>query len=628
MQCSEIREILSAYIDEVLDDLEKKEVENHIRTCSQCLQELTDLQKTVQLLQSLGEVTPPEGFRDAWREKLAKEPKPVGGVISRAKLKLGQILSGHKRQLVAAVIIVGLGIGAGVYSLQERMVPQNQSNIALDTRSTDKPNAYSSKADDSNNPAGAPDTGVSSGAGEPADNISDTAKMKLYQDTVSPESIKQSENTATPESSTAAKTTINGRENKKSGPAAAGGAQPKSGENAGSAADTRSQEPIAANPVNPETMNSGPAGVERVNSGSAGVETVNPGIGASVTPSDEIRSMVRQEAYEGNHVESNSGQAPAGEQPRANLAVVPSDTQAAGTSSEPAATLQARTVERKPNTSLQKDVQKNNDSADALKQSSGSQSGNQSAKEPPAGNQEPSAGDQEAPKFGPETAQVDTSSAGTKIVRDGLITLEVKNYQNFSARLPALVQQYGGYIETSAENAGDAKNGSFVIRVPYGNFSELVARIESLGNVQGKQLSGRDVTDELIDAQARLRNLQKQEQSLLALMDKAGGVNDLLSVENELARVRGEIEALQGKLKNIDNAVIYSTLRLEVKEVVKPRVEPAKGTFAKAAENFKDSLVKMVNLISSLVSMAGWILPWALVLSAVGAAAYFYLKRK
>ena len=119
MQCSEIRELLSEYIDDVLDEKEKSAIEEHIRTCSTCFQEMTDLQETVNLLHSLGEVTPPGEFRKQLRVKLEKLPPPVikssGTWLNRA----ARWFSGSKKYAAAAVIIISLGVSIGVYKLSQ-----------------------------------------------------------------------------------------------------------------------------------------------------------------------------------------------------------------------------------------------------------------------------------------------------------------------------------------------------------------------------------------------------------------------------------------------------------------------------------------------------------------------------
>lgn len=120
MHCDDIHEMLSAYIDEVLDEQDVLEVEKHVRTCDSCRQELAALRETVKILNSLGEVTPPEEFRSQLILRLRTEGHEAGEeiILSDGKLSgLRQWLSGINKHLVAAVLMIGLGIGTGLYQL-------------------------------------------------------------------------------------------------------------------------------------------------------------------------------------------------------------------------------------------------------------------------------------------------------------------------------------------------------------------------------------------------------------------------------------------------------------------------------------------------------------------------------
>lgn len=121
MQCKEIQEMLSAYIDRALEEQEMLAVENHINACSICYQELAALQETVKLLQALGEVAPPEEFRGQLLVKLRALPTETSvgeNATGTPKLNLmRRWFGGINKYLVAAVIMIGLGMGTGIHKL-------------------------------------------------------------------------------------------------------------------------------------------------------------------------------------------------------------------------------------------------------------------------------------------------------------------------------------------------------------------------------------------------------------------------------------------------------------------------------------------------------------------------------
>ena len=85
------------------------------------------------------------------------------------------------------------------------------------------------------------------------------------------------------------------------------------------------------------------------------------------------------------------------------------------------------------------------------------------------------------------------------------------------------------------------------MRVPPGRFVELLVTAQRLGEVRRVISDSQDVSEEYYDVEARIRNKQQEETRLLAhLQDSTGKLDEILAVERELARVRGEVEQVQG----------------------------------------------------------------------------------
>ena len=99
-----------------------------------------------------------------------------------------------------------------------------------------------------------------------------------------------------------------------------------------------------------------------------------------------------------------------------------------------------------------------------------------------------------------------------------------------------------------------------VVRVPAARFQEAVARIEKVGEIVQRNVEAQDVTEEFLDAEIRLRNARALRDRLAQLMAKANNVQDSLMIERELARVAGEIERLEGRLKFLRDRAAFSTL--------------------------------------------------------------------
>lgn len=449
MQCSEIREMLSSYIDHVLDPTDRAKVEEHIGSCGSCRQELADLKETVRLVSSLGEVLPPEGFREQLMNKLKQEPAPAKlELIDKQTLnRFGRFagwFSGTRKYAAAAVIIIGLGVSMGIYQLNHPGL--HSYGIA------DQAPGQREIATESNSPQAASEEALRDGQ----------------------------------------KNMMVGRADLKY----------KAAEEKDIAGKGVSNNAVTDNAVTNNV--------------------------------DQYSSLSAPDAAMKTEAETESA-------PRRGV----------------------------------------------MEQ--------QSQKQP-----------------------------AKKIIKEASLNMEVGNYKNFGSKLTVLTEQYGGYIENSAENLETAVTANFVIRVPNSQFTALVGALEKLGKVNGKNITGRDVTSEFVDTESRLRNLQTQETRLLNLMEKTSSLSDIVTLENELARIRGEIENLQGRLKALDDTVVYSTIRLEVTETVKVKVNPPQGVFGKTLENFKESWVTLINFLGNILKLTGWLLPWFLVIGGTGGLLLYY----
>ncbi len=104
------------------------------------------------------------------------------------------------------------------------------------------------------------------------------------------------------------------------------------------------------------------------------------------------------------------------------------------------------------------------------------------------------------------------------------------------------------------------------LRVPEPRLDETMDRLADLGKVVGRSLRSRDVTEEVIDLEARLRNLQALRDRLRSYLGQALNLEEILKVERELARVQTEIESIEGRLKLLKSQVAMSELEVRVRK--------------------------------------------------------------
>lgn len=208
-------------------------------------------------------------------------------------------------------------------------------------------------------------------------------------------------------------------------------------------------------------------------------------------------------------------------------------------------------------------------------------------------------------------------SVPRKIIYTATLDMTVEDLTGSGKKLLSLVQKHHGYV-ASAEVGGDPgapRRGVWKLRVPVGEFDPFRSDLEALGAVQSNHLDSQDVTEEYYDVAGHIKNKRVEEQRLLDhLRHSTGTLTDILSVERELSRVRGEIEQLQGRLRLLANQTELTTITVTLREV--QGFVPAKGTsfLAEANTTLQGSLDAMRELAKGLALALIALAPWGLAL--------------
>jgi hypothetical protein len=156
-----------------------------------------------------------------------------------------------------------------------------------------------------------------------------------------------------------------------------------------------------------------------------------------------------------------------------------------------------------------------------------------------------------------------------KLIRNASVEIEVKAFDDAARKVTDLANAAGGYVATqnSSRLPNGKMTGTLVVKVPPAALDGFLTQLRGLGEVRNQTLGSEDVTKAYFDTDARLRNARRMEDGLLALLKNTKGrVSDLLQVERELGRVRGEIEEMQGQLKLWDALVSYATVTVRLSE--------------------------------------------------------------
>lgn len=223
-------------------------------------------------------------------------------------------------------------------------------------------------------------------------------------------------------------------------------------------------------------------------------------------------------------------------------------------------------------------------------------------------------------------AKAASPAVSRKIIYDAQIDLIVESVDPVAKKVARFVQDAGGYVaeQNVTGSPGSTRSMRWKIRVPVEQFDSLVDAVLSLGELERNNRTSQDVTEQYYDIEARIKNKRVEEQTLnKILQERSGKLEDVLKIEIELSRVRGEIEQLEGKIRVLENLSSLATLTLNVREREKYAPPPpvAADFPTQVSRTWNASLLSLINLGKAIalwaVSWAIWI-PFLLVLGLLG----------
>lgn len=217
-----------------------------------------------------------------------------------------------------------------------------------------------------------------------------------------------------------------------------------------------------------------------------------------------------------------------------------------------------------------------------------------------------------------------------KITKEISLTITVPSVEAAVSVIEELIKGTEGYIQSSGiwqEN--QSMRGRLTLRLPVEKCDEILQDLEKMGRVEKKNITSKDVTEEYYDAAARKTTLESQEKRLLELINQANTVSEMLQIENELARVRGQVESLQARLNVLDSLTDLAKVNIEIQA---PRSIAVGGTLKEPLGlRIKAGFLKgwngVVNIAESFIVLLAVLIPFAPVYLITGYIIYRVWKK-
>lgn len=223
-----------------------------------------------------------------------------------------------------------------------------------------------------------------------------------------------------------------------------------------------------------------------------------------------------------------------------------------------------------------------------------------------------------------------------KLIRRAELYIQTEQFDQSEAALKELVSSCGGYFENSSEYGGgrrDAnanRSGEYTVRVPAEKYDHFLSQTGELGYVTSKTESSEDVGERYYDTESRLKTQRTKRERLLALLEKAESMEDIISLENALSDVEYQIEQYSSELNRYDALIGFSTFNVYLSEVgrVTQEVGETSTLGQRMAAGFQASVRGLSQGFQNFLIWASYNVFLLIILAAAAVAAVMIGKRE
>lgn len=216
--------------------------------------------------------------------------------------------------------------------------------------------------------------------------------------------------------------------------------------------------------------------------------------------------------------------------------------------------------------------------------------------------------------------------SGPLIAQTAWLTIVAANFDQASAAVDRLAAGQGGYIQklATSDRIAASREFSATVRVPAAQLGGFLAELRKLGHVEQETRTNEEVTDQYVDLQARLKSARASEQRMLELLTtRTGKLEDVLDAERELARIREEIESMEGQRVLLAHRVNYATVEMQLHEEYREKLDSRSASTATkiwnaAVEGYENLEGGVIGVLLFLLSYGPAILFWLAVLLVPG----------
>ena len=193
-----------------------------------------------------------------------------------------------------------------------------------------------------------------------------------------------------------------------------------------------------------------------------------------------------------------------------------------------------------------------------------------------------------------ESTNLTGAVAGRKIIKNGDLSIQTREFDEFLTNLERSILSVGGYVESSSINGNSynknrMRSADVTARIPAESLDAFCDQVSELGNVTYKNLYTRDVTLTYVDLESHVKALRTEQEALMELLRKAQEVEDIILIQNRLSDVLYEIESYESTLRTFDDQIAYSSVHIDIKEVQRETTVEKETASQEIARRFREN---------------------------------------
>jgi hypothetical protein len=243
--------------------------------------------------------------------------------------------------------------------------------------------------------------------------------------------------------------------------------------------------------------------------------------------------------------------------------------------------------------------------------------------------------DGEDSKYSPELGTDPGAIGGRYFIKTGEVAVDVENLKESETKVRQFVEAKGGFISGTnsyTDPRGESQTSYMTLRVPQAHFQATMDFLkEELGKSTHSSTGDSDVTLQYVDMEARINNLTRQEARYTEILEKAETVEEILQIERELVRIRGDIESLTAQFIHLRDMVNFSTISITLRQTVlaTPGVTAVgfKGAWQRALTALTESVNTLINGAANFFVYSFRILPFVILFLGGMFLVFKFLKK-